>query len=202
MKYFLSGQWLFFSMIIGVLLLSFGCLLLITYYMQQMVKESDNLEDIKPKIMKNWIEEYIKEKQKITNTSVYINKKLQQMTIGKYKISRIRHWAGQLLLLAICMAGIGACKGIIDGKTLGQVLPFYIISLLGLYVYFSLAGMMDLEGRKKIILMNLLHYLENGNVSLYYLPEEKGSKEVETEGIFFGEDEDKVLREVIREILT
>ena len=170
--------------------------------MLQMVKASEKLEEEKPKILKDWIEEYLREKQKIINIAVFIDKKLQKLTIGKYKIVSIKHFSGQMLLFAVFLAGVGACKGIIEGKTLGQVLPFYIISLFGMYLHFSLAGIMDLEGKKKIIQMNLSDFLENGKTYLYNLPEVEREKEIEEGKYFFGEEEDRELREIIREILA
>ena len=125
------------------------------------------------------------------------------MTIGKYKVTWIKHLSGQTLLLAVFLAGIGACKGIIEGQTLGQVLPFYIISLFGMYLHFSLSGIMDMEGKKKTIRMNLSDFLENNKTYLYTSYEVKNEKkEIEEKKNFFGEDEDLELKEIIREILT
>jgi len=202
MKPFFLEQWMFLTGILGGLFISIFCQLLITYYMLQMVKASEKLEEEKPKILKDWIEEYLREKQKIINIAVFIDKKLQKLTIGKYKIVSIKHFSGQMLLFAVFLAGVGACKGIIEGKTLGQVLPFYIISLFGMYLHFSLAGIMDLEGKKKIIQMNLSDFLENGKTYLYNLPEVEREKEIEEGKYFFGEEEDRELREIIREILA
>ena len=195
-------QWIFYLGILTALFNSIFCQFYITYYMLKMVKASEKLEEEKTPILKDWIEEYIKEKQNIINVPIFIDKKLQQLTIGKYKIARIKHFSGQMLLLAIFLAGLGACKGIMEGKTLGQILPYYIISLLGMYFHFSLSGVMDLEGKKKIIQMNLMDFLQNGKLYLYILPETEMDKEIEEGKNFFGEEEDKQLREMIREIIA
>lgn len=202
MKQFFLEQWPLITGILSSLIISSSCQLLITYYMRQMVKASEKLEEEPQKIFEDWIEEYLKEKQKITNTSVYIDRKLQQICIGKYNVIRIKHLSGQTLLLAIFLAGVGACKGIIEGQTLGQVLPFYIISLFGMYFHFSLSGIMDLEGKKKAIRMNLSDFLENSKTDLYFSCEAKEEKEIEEKKNYFGEEEDLELKEVIREILA
>lgn len=202
MKQFFSQQWPLLIGIIVALTVSVLCQILIAYYMLQMVKASENLEENQSGILKDWIEEYLKEKQMITNISVYIDKKLQQLCIGKYKIIWVKHLSGQTLLLAIFLAGVGACRGIIEGQTLGQVLPFYIISLFGMYIHFSLAGIIDLEGKKKSIQMNLSNFLENSNPYLYSFRKEKMQEEVEEGKNFFGENEDLELKEIIREILA
>ena len=64
-------------------------------------------------------------------------------------------------MLSVFAAGLGACKGIVDGKTLGEVLPFYIISMFELYFYFSISGFLDIEEKRRILSVNLVDYLEN-----------------------------------------
>lgn len=202
MKQIFEGQWIFYIGILTALFTSIFCQLYITYYMLRIVKASEKLEEEKPLIMKEWIEEYIKEKQNIVNVTIFIDRKLQQLTIGKFKIAWMKHFSGQMLLFAVFLAGLGACKGIMEGKTLGQILPFYIISLLGMYFHFSMSGVMDLEGKKKIVQMNLTDFLQNGRLYLYTSPEAEREKEIEEGKNFFGEEEEKQLREMIREIIA
>ena len=101
MKQFFSEQWMLLAVIFLILLISISCQLIIIYYMLQMVKASERLEDESQKLFKDWIEDYLKEKQKITNISVYIDRKFQKMCIGKYQITWMKHLSGQTLLLAI-----------------------------------------------------------------------------------------------------
>ncbi len=203
MKQFFLKEWMLLTGIFLALFISIFCQLIMIYYMLQMVKASEKLEEEPQKIFEDWIKEYLKEKQRITNTSVYVDKKLEKMSIGKYKVTWIKHLSGQTLLLAVFLTGIGACKGIIEGQTLGQVLPFYIISLFGMYLHFSLSGIMDMEGKKKTIRRNLSDFLENNKTYLYTSYEMKQEKkEIEEKKNFFGEDEDLELKEIIREILA
>lgn len=48
-----------------------------------------------------------------------------------------------------------------DGRMLGEILPFYIVSFLGMYLYFSLSAMMDIKGKRMVLKTNLIDYLEN-----------------------------------------
>ena len=66
-----------------------------------------------------------------------------------------------IVLLAVLSAGLGACAAIIDGKTVGEILPFYLMSFLGLYLYFSISGLVDLEGKKELLKISLTDFLEN-----------------------------------------
>lgn len=200
MKQFILEHWGLLAGIFLALLISIVCQLIITYYMQQLIKASEKLEEESQKLFKHWIEEYLNEKQRITNTTLFIEKKLAQLSIGKCKLSWMKHVSGQTILIMIFLAGVGACRGIIMGKTLGQILPFYIVSLFGLYVHFSLAGLMDIEEKKKIIKMNLSDFLENGKTWLYVTKEIK--KEAEEERYVFEKDEDLELKEMIRQILV
>ena len=202
MKELFAEQWWLFLGIGGSFLCSVICQLLVAYYMMQMVRESEKPESEKTKYLKKWIEEYIKEESNITNCSVFVDKKMQQFSIGKFTIFQINHFSGQALLLMIFLAGVGACLGIVNGKTLGQILPFYIISLLGLYIHFSLSGFVNLEENKKIIRMNVVDFLENRNPYFYFQPMEKEVRDIEDVKEVFGTAEELELKEIIREILA
>ena len=202
MKELFREQWWLFLGIGISFLCSITCQLVVAYYIMQMVKESEKLESEKAKYIKNWIEEYLKEEGKIVNGLVFVDKKIQQFSIGKFTMAQMKHVSGQALLLMIFLAGVGACLGIIHGKTLGQVLPFYIISLLALYVHFSLSAVVNLEENKKIIRMNVLDFLENKKPYFYFSPEEKEEKGIEHVKEVFGETEELELKEIIREILA
>jgi hypothetical protein len=65
------------------------------------------------------------------------------------------------MLFSIVFAGVGICKGIMGGRMLGEILPFYIVSFLGMYLYFSLSAMVDIKGKRRILKTNLIDYLEN-----------------------------------------
>ena len=81
--------------------------------------------------------------------------------MGKFYVSTWKHFSGQLVLLSVFAAGLGACLGIMDGKTLGEILPFYIVSMLDLYIYFAVSGFVDIEEKKRVLKINLVDYLEN-----------------------------------------
>ena len=65
------------------------------------------------------------------------------------------------MLLSVVFSGIGVCRSIMDGHTLGAILPFYIVSFLGLYLYFSVSTIVDIRGKKRVLRVNLVDYLEN-----------------------------------------
>jgi hypothetical protein len=69
--------------------------------------------------------------------------------------------SGQMMLLGVAAAGIGICKAIVEGRILGEILPYYIVCFLGLYIYFSISAMVDIRGKRRILKINLIDYLEN-----------------------------------------
>lgn len=97
----------------------------------------------------------------VLNVPVFVDKYLSKMKMGKFYVSTWKHFSGQLVLLSVFVAGLGACLGIMEGKTLGEILPFYIVSMLDLYIYFAVSGFLDIEEKKKVLKINLVDYLEN-----------------------------------------
>ena len=73
----------------------------------------------------------------------------------------LHHLSGQFILLSVVAAGAGACYEITQGETVGKILPYYVVSFLGLYVYFSITGLVDIAGKKERLKVNLVDYLEN-----------------------------------------
>lgn len=202
MDYFWGQGWLVAGIII-FFLLSICCQLLAGLFLLQLLKESKELEEGSPRLLRSWLEQYLKEENQISNTSAFVEKGLLEFKIGKFNLFQLKHMAGQLLLFSVFLSGLGACKGIVEGKTLGQILPFYIICLLGLYIHFSLSGIIDIEEKKQIIRTNLLDFLENhkpylwGNSCL----ETEENKDIEKE-VAFGEKEEEQLKELLKEILA
>ena len=137
-------------------------------------------------------------------------------------MTNITHLSGQFMLFSIFAAGVGVCQGIIDGSTLGELVPYYIVSLFGLYLYFSISSLVDAKGKKNMVRTNLIDYLENHLIKhLLLLKEEemqpyilKDAKEDETgnslprestvqTAIADGEqDEQDELEELLREFLA
>lgn len=202
MSYF-WGQGLLSAGIILFFLLSISCQLLSGYFLMRLVRESEKLEEEAPRLLRGWLEQYLKEEERIINRKAFVDKGIQEFKIGRFNLIQLKHLAGQLLLLGVFLSGAGACKGIVQGCTLGQILPFYIICLLGLYVHFSLSGIMDIEEKKEMVKINLLDFLENHKPFLWgsSKTEKKEHKEVEEKSCF-GQQEEEQLKELLREILA
>lgn len=101
----------------------------------------------------------------ISNIPVFVDKYMNQIKIHGFSLSTLKHLSGQLILLSILLAGIGACRGIISGESVIYIIPFYIISFLALYCYFAVSSLVDLSDKTNILRTNLIDYLENHFVS-------------------------------------
>lgn len=72
----------------------------------------------------------------VSNIPVFVDKFLNRLSFGHLSFDAWYHLSGQCMLFSVIFAGVGICKGILDGRMLGEILPFYIASFLGLYLYF------------------------------------------------------------------
>ena len=97
----------------------------------------------------------------MSNISVFVDKYMNQLKVGGFSLSVLKHLSGQLVLLSILISGVGACRGIIMGESVLYVVPYYIISFLGLYCYFAISSIVDISGKTQILRTNLIDYLEN-----------------------------------------
>lgn len=107
------------------------------------------------------------------NIPVFVDKFMSQIRFAGISLSIMTHLSGQFMLLSVFAAGIGACKGIIEGDMLGELLPYYIASLFGLYAYFSVSSFVDVKRKSSMLRTNLIDYLENHLVKHLNLAKEK-----------------------------
>lgn len=156
------------SIFIILLLLSIICQIMIGVIYQKMIKETDNMSSTSNKLLRQCKLKFAncyKLNAGVSNIPVFVDKFIGKVSFMGIALSNIQHLSGQLMLLSVVAAGIGACREIINGETVGRVLPYYIVSFLGLYVYFSISGLVDLQGKKEKLKTNLVDYLENHMVN-------------------------------------
>ncbi len=97
----------------------------------------------------------------VSNIPVFVDKYMNQIKVHGISLSTLKHISGQLVLLSILISGIGACRGIITGESVILIVPYYVISFLGLYCYFAISSLIDIADKTKILRTNLIDYLEN-----------------------------------------
>ncbi|MDR2044477.1 MAG: hypothetical protein LBQ15_08955 [Clostridium sp.] len=138
--------------------------LLLGFLYQRMIREADNMATTKNKLLKQCKLKFancFQLNDGVANIPVFVDKFLNRLALGPLSFDALYHLSGQMMLLSVAAAGVGICKSIIGGRMFGEILPFYIASFLGLYLYFSVSTLMDVKGKKRILKINLIDYLEN-----------------------------------------
>lgn len=138
--------------------------LLLALLYRQMIQETDNMATTKNKLLKQCKLKFTNCYQLnngVPNVAIFVEKFLNKLSLGPFSFSALYHLSGQLMLLSIVCSGVGVCRSIVAGNMFGEILPFYICSLLGLYLYLSFTTMLDIKGRRKALKINLIDYLEN-----------------------------------------
>ena len=152
----------------ALLLLSILCQIVIGVIYRKMIKETDNMSATSHKFLKQCKLKFAncyQLNEGVANIPVFVDKFLAKASFMRITLTSLQHLSGQLMLLSVVAAGAGACREIMRGETVGKVLPFYIVSFLGLYVYFSISALVDLQGKRERLKTNLVDYLENHMVN-------------------------------------
>ncbi len=150
--------------ILALLSLSIICQIAIGVIYHKLIRESENMAVTSNKSMQQLKLKFtgcIKVNKGVPNVSIFVDKFMNKIKVGPFSIPTLKHLSGQLILLSVFVAGIGVCLGIINGENFFDIAPFYVISFLGLYVYFAVSSFIDASGKSKILRTNLVDYLEN-----------------------------------------
>lgn len=154
----------FMIAILALLSCSILCQILIGVLYSRLIRETENMSATKNKSLQKLKLKFTSCRQlheTIPNVAVFVDKYINQLSIGRFPVSFFRHLSGQLTLLSVLVAGIGACLGIIRGDSFLAIAPFYLISFFGLYLYFAVSSLTDIPGKMGMLRTNLVDYLEN-----------------------------------------
>ena len=146
------------------LVLSIFLRTLLGFLYQNMIKETDNMASTENKLLKQCKLKFANCYQLnngVANIPIFVDKFINRLSLGPFSFSTIYHLSGQAMLLSVVSSGVGVCRSILSGKMLGEILPFYIVSFVGLYLYFSVSTVVDIKGKRRVLKVNLVDYLEN-----------------------------------------
>ena len=138
--------------------------LMLAWMYHTMIRETDNMATTGNRLLKQCKVKFANCYQLnggVSNIPVFVDKFLNRLSFGHLSFDAWYHLSGQCMLFSVVFAGVGICKGILDGRMLGEILPYYIASFLGLYLYFSLSALVDIKGKQRVLKTNLIDYLEN-----------------------------------------
>lgn len=212
MKQFFMQHLLIATVMVLLVVLSIICQIIIGVLYQNMIQETDNMSSTENKLLKQCKLKFANCFQLnagVSNIPVFVDKFLNRIHFFGMTFSGLHHLSGQLMLLSVFAGGIGVCKGIAEGESIRQILPFYIFSFFGLYLYFSITSFIDMQAKHRILKTNLIDYLENHMVNRLSMnieeaeqlnEIEKKEKPVKIKG--FGKAEQEELEELLKEFLV
>lgn len=160
---FEEEKWITFAMVLTLTGSILGRIIIWILY-QNMIKETDNMSATTNKVLKKCKLKFANCYQLnggVANVPIFVDKFINRLAMGPFTFDGYYHLSGQMVMLSVLFSGIGICKSIIQGRMLGEILPFYIFSFAGLYLYFSVSALTDIKGQKRILKTNLVDYLEN-----------------------------------------
>ena len=131
---------------------------------QRMIQATDTLSGVENKLLTQCKERFVncyKLNGGVSNIAVFVDKLMNRIRFMGMSMGFMKHLSGQLMLAGVFVAGFGVCKGIVEGISFISLLPFYIISLFGIYLYLSIVSIVDMPNRKQMLKTNLTDYLEN-----------------------------------------
>lgn len=209
----------FIGIVFTLLVLSILCQIMIGVLYQKLLRETDNMAVTENQLLKQcklkFSNCYDLNKGEI-NIPVFVDKFMSQLRFAGISLANMTHLSGQLMLLSVFAAGLGACVSIINGETPSELLPYYIVSLFGLYVYFSVSSLVDAKSKTQLLRTNLIDYLENhlakqlslikeqemqSFINVKNKPQEGGQALFEEQKLF-REDEQEELEKLLREFLA
>lgn len=209
---------LMMSICISLLVCGILLMIIIGVLYQHLIGETENMSSTENRLLKQCKLKFsncYRMNAGVANISVFVDKFLNRLSIGRISFRMLYHMSGQLMLLAVFFAGAGACKAIVEGASLGDILPYYIVSLFGLYLYFSISSMVDVKGKIGILKVNLIDYLENHMVSRLDMPQsdeedllaekltsEKKSRAAVSAKSILSQMEEEELEDLLKELLA
>ena len=154
----------FIAVILALLFASIICQIVMGVIYHRFIWETEHMSSTTNKSLQQLKLKFsgcCKINERVSNVSVFVDRFISHMKFGIVPLSMLKHLSGQLMLLSVLVAGIGACLSIIHNENFLSIAPFYIISFLGLYCYFAVSSLIDVPGKINILRINLVDYLEN-----------------------------------------
>ncbi len=192
--------------------LSLICQIVAGILYQSMIQETDNMSATENRLLKQCKLKFANCYQLnagVANIPVFVDKFINRIKIGFLTLPGLSAFSGQAMLFSVFLCGIGIYRRIVEGRHMVELFPYYIVSLFGLYAYFSISSLVDVKGKREILKTNIIDYLENHMTSrLKVLPKEHIEKEFmdaeisEQELPRFGRKEKQELEQLLQEFLS
>lgn len=129
-----------------------------------LIKETENMACTTNRILRQCKTKFthVYEMNKgMSNVPVFVDKFLSRMSLGPFSFHTLNYLARQSMLFSVFFAGLGICRAIIHNRSFSYIKPLYIVSFVGIYLYFTVSGAVDLNNKVKVLKLSLTDYFEN-----------------------------------------
>lgn len=186
---FQTEQFITISFSIVLFLFGASVQLWLGYMFNALIQETENMATTEEEILyacKKKFSNCYRLYNGVLNVPVFVEKYLSKIKFGRFKITLWKQLSNQSVMFAILVAGIGVYRAIVGGRTVGEILPYYIVSTLGLYSHFAVSGFVDISSKKRMLNICLVDYLENhmGNKIMDLENSKKLLEKVERKEVF------------------
>lgn len=186
------SQGYFYALTVIFMLLGIAYQIVIGVCYQRMIQATDGISGTNNKLLKQCRERYIqcyRRNSGMSNTAVFVEKYVNRIKFMGMTMHFLKNLSVQLVLAGVFVAGFGIFRGMVEKKHFVDLLPFYIISLFGIYLFLSVTSIVDMNGRRQILKTNLTDYLENDVLrglerNTEQIPEEIVREKKQRESIF------------------
>ncbi|MCD7807509.1 MAG: hypothetical protein LUH19_09275 [Lachnospiraceae bacterium] len=97
----------------------------------------------------------------VANIPVFVENCLEKDKIFGISHRAFGKWSVQFLFLSILCVGVEVFYILAGSGGFAQVLPYYGMCALELYLFFSLKNLCDVEGKQALLQLKLVEYFEN-----------------------------------------
>lgn len=132
--------------------------------LSHLIRETDNMATTNSHFLKQCrlkYENIYQMNNKVPNVPAFVDHCTNKLTMGRFRLETVYHFSGQAMLLSVICVGIAVCKAILNGRTIGEIVPFYTFCIVALYLFFSVSSVINLAKRKQELKTCLVDYLEN-----------------------------------------
>ncbi len=156
---------LFFT--IGMLvLLTMGLVVRVTigFFYRGLIREAENMATTGHRVLRQWKVKYencFEMNKGVSNTAIFVDKLISRLAFGPFTYDQWYLVSAQLQLLSVLLAGVGIARAIGAGRPVAEILPYYIITFLGLYLFITVTTSVAVREQRRILKVNMIDYLEN-----------------------------------------
>ena len=130
----------------------------------RLINEADNMATTNHPVLRQWKVKYencYQMNKGVSNTAIFVDKLISRLYWGPFSYGQWYLLSAQAVLLSVLSAGVGICMNLARGAVLTQVIPYYIIVFMGLYLFLSVTTSVDIREKKRVLKVNMVDYLEN-----------------------------------------